>query len=188
MGLDDEYIKKLEDQKRLREHILRKKAEARRKINTLGDTEDEISPKKIEHELLRTESGNCKATARPSIYINPKAFRGDFSALNCNLKKINVGTTEGGKQSPVVNIPSSSKVSPAVLNDGSTDNVLVKPRTILRIVKDKHGNVISRSKVQWLNQFITFVFVLIFRIHFLFSCSTKCFLNNTLQSFSDLVL
>jgi hypothetical protein len=161
MGLDDDYIKKLDDQKRLREEILRRKAEARKK--TTGDGSERS--KETERESSNSNAGTSSSRSS-SIYINPKAFRGDLSALNLANMNVIKGSSGGGnnvKESSSVSSSTVSKSKTATSSSTATANSTKlpasnKPRTILKIVKDKHGNVISRSKVQWfMKSFLVFV-------------------------------
>jgi len=160
IGLDDDYIKKLEEQKKLREEILRKKAQARKKLT--GDSNEKVGESEV------------SSTSRSSIYINPKAFRGDLSALNLPNLNVIKGSSIGGnnvKRSPPTNGNSAKKVVGTVPKTSATSSVTTsKPRTILKIIKDKHGNVISRSKVWWFIQsFLDFVEIVLFVIDVLHS-------------------
>lgn len=118
IGLDDDYIKKVEQQKRLREEILRKKAASRKKLSGNEDGEKMDTSQSAESE---------KSPSKPSVNVNPKTFKGDMSGL------------KNGESNSV-----------------KTAGVKTR-KVVLRIVKDKHGNTISRKKVKWLYDFIHFL-------------------------------
>ena len=182
MGIDDNYMKKIEEQKRMRAEILRKKAE---RWKTKDDDDDSSSrskpsrnePSRTEPTITRTihinphDAGNEQ---RKSIYINPKAFKGDLSVLNTNLRKINMSVSSASMSNSTTShsTSSSSGTAPTLHTSvtgsqgksqaqpsSSTRTVVTgpgdsspkvrpkKPKTILRVTKNKKGEIIHMEKL-----------------------------------------
>lgn len=93
------------------------------------------------------------AAGRPSIYINPKAFRGDLSALK--LKNVEQGTL---KTTQIMHT--------------NVAGVTTKPRKVLKIVKDKYGNILSRVKVKWFKCLLTVFFINFIIVFLSFGCKS----------------
>lgn len=111
---------------------MRKKAASRKKLTGVDDIEIRVQ-----------RESPTKSPSRSSIYINPN-FKGDLNEL-----KGKPGNQSPSKEAHSRNFPLKSNNLPSGLST-------IKHRTILKIVKDKHGNVISRSKVNWLKLFNLF--------------------------------
>jgi len=184
MGIDDDYMKQIEEQKRKRAEILRQKAE--RWKSSKDDDSAATRPKQSRLEDPRSDSSRHVGSQdgsgshpRKSIYINPAAFKGDLSVLNNNLKQINMSISsdslshssaaslprssgsssqqQGGASSVSSSTGSQARVRPTSNapartpitgpDESSPRERPKKPKTILRVTKNKKGEIIHMEKL-----------------------------------------
>ena len=190
----------------MRARILREKEERRKKqlSGQLTDTHDSSSgspSKESANREVRTVRTSQVVTQRPdttrttavvaadttgghtkkSIYINPKAFRGDLSALKGVAKTSNAAT--GSQSNAVVRasvrtqIGASTGTRATGSETGGVTTGQQKKRTILRIVRNKKGEIISKSKVKsFIIHLLTTSWFTYFLINFL-SIISKFYIN-----------
>src|SRR5687767_2989287 len=120
-------MKRVEEQKRMRDEILRKKAEKR-----MG-TGDE-SPIKNSSSRELPVKGN-------SIHINP-AFKGGISVLEQNIRK---AVSSGAVSEPSSAQPKTAQSGSLAKQPNSTTTSKEqpkKPKTILRVTRNKKGEIV----------------------------------------------
>jgi len=159
--LDDSYLKKLEEQKRLREEILRKKEERRKQSRQVDDKSDSASTVET-HGLNRgVLPKNVKESpSKQTVYVNPKVIKGNLPSTAANVKMV------GNSGDKKVNTGAIAKAKSQPL----------KPKTILRIIKNKKGEIISKSKVTWSFE----VFFILYLTKWFFTAKIFAFVQNEL--------
>ncbi|CAG7698433.1 unnamed protein product, partial [Allacma fusca] len=172
MGVDNDYLRRIEEQKEMRERILREKEHRRKKQQGGGNSPEEsfleentesrrevrivkpnvstqsVSKPRPEVRIQATSSSDGAKVVNKSIYINPRAFRGDLSAFKSSGTDSDFGSravSQSRTTAPTATVESSVPAPTVTMKP--TVGVVAKKRTILRIVRNKKGEIISKSKV-----------------------------------------
>jgi len=116
MGIDDEYMAKMAEQKRLREEIMRKK----------GKRTEETNPEP-------------RAVKKTSIYINPAAFKGDLTLLAKQIQihqnQEKMASTSNVKRKLV--LPLSEKPNTILRKIVSSDGTIIRMEKLCKVKKTK---------------------------------------------------